>query len=500
MSSSHSRVPSDEAHPPSHPTSSTSSADLFRPVITRSDSASSSVFSHSASSSRQFWASNRSSIGGLSYLTTATSHEGGSQDGGDDECRGGSGTRPATTQYAAAVEHGTQQDAEEEDIAALVAALDRQVALDNPSPPSLSSSAVPSSARSTTSVFSLPKITTGGGNGTKKRTSTSTSDRRNINRSLKVSGLPISPSTPVFPLRSHNSAPSLFALSTSNKKSPSPRTSPFLSPFAGGGRLSLPPTFTRAAASTSALPSSTLHSFSSAPPSPPPCPSTPSSLDLTPVETSTPGAGAGFFTAGPSPASPAPPVTPSGSATLAVPPTPYRQRLRFPGDLFTPEWVRGSGEEKEGWCGLCAAAEEEAEGAEVDESERVGDLRRRRWFNFRSGAYWFHVTLLHGVSSQTGAYFDPPLETRASSSLSPSSTGNQIEGLCGTCHTWQPFSSSASLAPAASTSLKTPSRSHWYFHAHTCHSAPSSGRGGVRRIAREGAAGLDVGGGAGLSG
>ena len=29
------------------------------------------------------------------------------------------------------------------------------------------------------------------------------------------------------------------------------------------------------------------------------------------------------------------------------------QELRFDGDLYTPRWVRGHGNKREGWCGIC---------------------------------------------------------------------------------------------------------------------------------------------------
>ena len=33
--------------------------------------------------------------------------------------------------------------------------------------------------------------------------------------------------------------------------------------------------------------------------------------------------------------------------------TPREQDLRFEGDLYTPRWVRGHGNKREGWCGIC---------------------------------------------------------------------------------------------------------------------------------------------------
>lgn len=34
---------------------------------------------------------------------------------------------------------------------------------------------------------------------------------------------------------------------------------------------------------------------------------------------------------------------------------PYKQELKFEGDLYTPRWVRGHGNKREGWCGIESA-------------------------------------------------------------------------------------------------------------------------------------------------
>ena len=89
---------------------------------------------------------------------------------------------------------------------------------------------------------------------------------------------------------------------------------------------------------------------------------------------------------------------------------PHEQDLRFSGDLYTPKWVRGHGNKREGWCGLCKPG---------------------RWLVLKNSAYWYDKSFTHGVSHATGAAFQGPQETRRTE-------GNLDvwEGLCGTCGEW----------------------------------------------------------------
>ena len=89
---------------------------------------------------------------------------------------------------------------------------------------------------------------------------------------------------------------------------------------------------------------------------------------------------------------------------------PHEQDLRFTGDLYTPRWVRGHGNKREGWCGLCKPG---------------------RWLVLKNSAFWYDKSFTHGVSAATGAAFQGPQDTRRTE-------GNLDvwEGLCGSCGEW----------------------------------------------------------------
>lgn len=89
---------------------------------------------------------------------------------------------------------------------------------------------------------------------------------------------------------------------------------------------------------------------------------------------------------------------------------PHEQDLRFVDDLYTPRWVRGHGNKREGWCGLCKPG---------------------RWLVLKNSAFWYDKSFTHGVSAATGAAFHGPQETRRTE-------GNLDvwEGLCGSCGEW----------------------------------------------------------------
>ena len=89
---------------------------------------------------------------------------------------------------------------------------------------------------------------------------------------------------------------------------------------------------------------------------------------------------------------------------------PYEQDLRFEGDLYTPRWVRGHGNKREGWCGICKPG---------------------RWLVLKNSAFWYDKSFTHGISAATGSPFQEPLDTRRMD-------GNPDvwEGLCGSCSDW----------------------------------------------------------------
>ena len=89
---------------------------------------------------------------------------------------------------------------------------------------------------------------------------------------------------------------------------------------------------------------------------------------------------------------------------------PTEQEVRFEGDLYTPRFVRGHGNKREGYCGLCKPG---------------------RWLVLKNSAFWYDKSFTHGISAATGLPFDAPKETRRMS-------GNPDvwEGLCGSCDEW----------------------------------------------------------------
>ncbi|KAJ1674873.1 hypothetical protein EV182_002389 [Spiromyces aspiralis] len=122
---------------------------------------------------------------------------------------------------------------------------------------------------------------------------------------------------------------------------------------------------------------------------------------------------------------------------------PRKQKIRFADDLYTPLWVRGTGEAKEGFCDACNPG---------------------KWLQLKNSAYWYHKQFHHGVSSVSGRPFVRPLQVRH---LEP----ELIEGLCHQCRQWVPVAN-----------IKRKSGVLWFKHAHKCHvyHRPKVGRhGGV---------------------
>ncbi|OZJ06684.1 hypothetical protein BZG36_00387 [Bifiguratus adelaidae] len=106
---------------------------------------------------------------------------------------------------------------------------------------------------------------------------------------------------------------------------------------------------------------------------------------------------------------------------------PRRQRLRYSGDRYTPQWVRYSGQAKEGFCDTCKPG---------------------KWLQLKNSAYWYHKQFLHGISSVSGKEFLAPLDSRWADQ-------DIMEGLCHQCHQWVPISNA-----------KRRNSVLWYRHAH----------------------------------
>ncbi|KAJ3359123.1 hypothetical protein GGF32_009644 [Allomyces javanicus] len=138
----------------------------------------------------------------------------------------------------------------------------------------------------------------------------------------------------------------------------------------------------------------------------------------------------------------------SSSATRAARPAGLTyQELRFPNDLYTPNWTRGIGHAKEGLCRLCPPESGEA------------------WFKIKVSAYWYHLNYHHGVSQTSGRPFDAPLQERFDSQA------RIREGLCHKCRAWIPLDS------PRHTPVNVP-QIYWWKHAQKCHFRDPRGNGG----------------------
>ncbi|PGH20431.1 hypothetical protein AJ80_03577 [Polytolypa hystricis UAMH7299] len=116
---------------------------------------------------------------------------------------------------------------------------------------------------------------------------------------------------------------------------------------------------------------------------------------------------------------------------------PHEQDLRFENDLYTPRWVRGHGNKREGWCGICKPG---------------------RWLVLKNSAFWYDKSFTHGISAATGQPFAPPKETRRTEGNT-----NVWEGLCGNCDDWVALVSSKKKGTT------------WFRHAYKCHNSHKNG-------------------------
>ncbi|KAJ9049190.1 hypothetical protein DSO57_1027225 [Entomophthora muscae] len=129
-------------------------------------------------------------------------------------------------------------------------------------------------------------------------------------------------------------------------------------------------------------------------------------------------------------------VSKQDSKQTEEPPAPYQQSPRFPGDEYTPRWVRGIGKAKEGLCPHCTD--------------------RQVWLKIKISAYWYHLNYQHGISSITGKSFRPPLEYR----INPET--ELKEALCHKCRNWI-NSESPRNKPVNVEEI------YWWKHAQKCH-------------------------------
>ena len=99
-------------------------------------------------------------------------------------------------------------------------------------------------------------------------------------------------------------------------------------------------------------------------------------------------------------------------------PMPQYQPQRRKDDLYTPQWTRGEGAEREGRCAFCTPPV---------------------WLRLKQSAYWYHLNYVHGISATTGRPYPMPtayrlLEEERTSTL-------KLEGWCGQCQEWRPVGS-----------------------------------------------------------
>ena len=88
--------------------------------------------------------------------------------------------------------------------------------------------------------------------------------------------------------------------------------------------------------------------------------------------------------------------------------TPQANDLRSEADLYTPPWVRGHGDTRESWCGLCKPG---------------------RWM--KSSNFWYDKSFTHGIIAATGSPFQEPHKMRRMAA-----NLDVWEGLCGNCNEW----------------------------------------------------------------
>ncbi|EEP77209.1 predicted protein [Uncinocarpus reesii 1704] len=127
------------------------------------------------------------------------------------------------------------------------------------------------------------------------------------------------------------------------------------------------------------------------------------------------------------------PLSPPREDMVPADPTmvPHEQDLRFEHDLYTPKWVRGHGNKREGWCGICKPG---------------------RWLVLKNSAFWYDKSFTHGISAVTGQAFAAPKEIRRTEG-----SANIWEGLCGNCGQWVGLVTSKKKGTT------------WFRHAYKCH-------------------------------
>ena len=109
-------------------------------------------------------------------------------------------------------------------------------------------------------------------------------------------------------------------------------------------------------------------------------------------------------------------------------------KLRFPGDLYTPRWVRGTGNAREAWCDRC---------------------EQGNWLQLKNSQYWYDQVHKHGISSVSGLRFTPPTHLKIYSDAA-----GTVEAKCHQCKEWV----------LICTAKRRRNFAAFFKHAHACHS------------------------------
>lgn len=152
------------------------------------------------------------------------------------------------------------------------------------------------------------------------------------------------------------------------------------------------------------------------------------------------------------------------------------RKKRRSDDLYTPRWIRGYGNGREGLCELCNPGQ---------------------WFRTKQSSYWYHMNFHHGISASTGRPYDSPdhlreslskfISSSSSTSIlthhyssSSSSSDNcnivEVEGHCKNCQQWIPLgkkminngSDGGGILETISDKKKFSNMNQWYRHCQKC--------------------------------
>lgn len=161
------------------------------------------------------------------------------------------------------------------------------------------------------------------------------------------------------------------------------------------------------------------------------------------------------------------------------------QPKRFPDDLYTPTWLRGKGNYREGLCSICNPLV---------------------WFKMKQSAYWYihklpnhryHMNFFHGICASTGKSYPFPVKYQEFligeeevSSSDVDSGGNdgdlycngssdritikrsRLEGQCGRCNKWVNIGTRQLLHYSPNEKPNNPLSLHhllWFKHCQKCY-------------------------------